>query len=52
LMALEADVDEPDKSPIFSKNPAFLKNHHVRDFVRLQAYGDHGIRRLRIGSDA
>jgi chemotaxis protein MotA len=33
LMALEADVEEPDKSPIFSKNPTFLKNHHVRDFV-------------------
>src|SRR5437762_3871884 len=33
LMALEADVEEPEKSPVFSKNPAFLKNHHVRDFV-------------------
>lgn len=33
LMALEADVEEPDKSPVFTKNPAFLKNHHVRDFV-------------------
>src|SRR5690242_11435600 len=26
LMALEADVEEPQKSPVFSKNPAFLKN--------------------------
>jgi len=33
LMALEADVEEPSKSPVFSTNPAFLKNHHVRDFV-------------------
>ncbi|HLZ41021.1 MAG TPA: flagellar motor stator protein MotA [Candidatus Sulfotelmatobacter sp.] len=33
LMALEADVEEPEKSPIFSKNPAFLNNHHVCDFV-------------------
>src|SRR5579871_3047975 len=33
LMALEGDVEEPEKSPIFSKNEAFLKNHHVRDFV-------------------
>src|SRR5580700_7062815 len=33
LMTLETDVEEPDKSPIFSKNPAFLKNHHVCDFV-------------------
>jgi chemotaxis protein MotA len=33
LMALEADVEEPEKSAVFSKNPAFLKNHHVCDFV-------------------
>ena len=33
LIALESDVEEPEKSPIFSKNPAFLKDHHVRDFV-------------------
>lgn len=33
LMALEADVEEPAKSPIFSKNAAFVKNHHVCDFV-------------------
>ena len=33
LMALEADVEEPEKSPVFSNNAAFLKNHHVRDFV-------------------
>ena len=33
LMALEADIEEPSKSPVFSKNPNFLKNHHVCDFV-------------------
>ncbi|MFY9909632.1 MAG: flagellar motor stator protein MotA [Candidatus Sulfotelmatobacter sp.] len=33
LMALENDVEEPDKSPIFSKGPAVFKDHHVRDFV-------------------
>ena len=33
LIALESDVEEPEKSPIFSKNPGFLKDHHVRDFV-------------------
>lgn len=33
LMALESDVEEPEKSPLFSKNPTFVKNHHVRDFV-------------------
>ena len=33
LMALEADVEDPGKSPVFTKNPAFLKNHHVCNFV-------------------
>src|SRR5579864_2247616 len=33
LIALESDVEEPEKSPIFSKNPTFLKDHHLRDFV-------------------
>jgi chemotaxis protein MotA len=33
LIALESDVEEPDKSPIFSANPQFVKDHHVRDFV-------------------
>ncbi|MGA8735952.1 MAG: flagellar motor stator protein MotA [Terriglobales bacterium] len=32
LMALEADVEDPAKSPIVSKYPAFLKDHHVRDY--------------------
>jgi chemotaxis protein MotA len=33
LVALESDIEEPDKSPILSKYPEFLKDHHVRDFV-------------------
>jgi len=33
LVAIESDVEEPEKSPIFSKYPAFLKDHHTRDFV-------------------
>ena len=33
LMALENDVEEPEKSAVFSKNLTFMKNHHVRDFV-------------------
>jgi chemotaxis protein MotA len=33
LMALEGDVEEPDKSAILSKGPPALKNHHARDFV-------------------
>jgi chemotaxis protein MotA len=33
LMALETDSDAPDKSPIFSKYPRFLKDHHALAFV-------------------
>src|ERR1051325_1379846 len=33
LMALEADVEDPSKSPLLSKNPAFAKDHHLCDFV-------------------
>ena len=32
LMSLEADVEDPTKSPILSKYPAFLKDHHIRDY--------------------
>src|ERR1700692_4802322 len=33
LLAIESDIEEPDKSVVFSKYPKFLKNHHMRDFV-------------------
>ena len=33
LMALESDSDNPEQSPVFSKYPAFLKDHHVQQFV-------------------
>jgi chemotaxis protein MotA len=33
LVALETDIEEPEKSPVLSQYPAFLKDHHVRDFV-------------------
>jgi chemotaxis protein MotA len=33
LMSLEGDADAPDKSPIFSKYPKFLKDHHAAHFV-------------------
>ena len=33
MMALEADSDAPDKSAVFSKYPAFLKDHHALAFV-------------------
>ena len=33
LLAIESDIEEPEKSAIFSKYPKFLKDHHMRDFV-------------------
>jgi chemotaxis protein MotA len=33
LMTLEADVEEPSKSPIFSTRPEFVEDHHICDFV-------------------
>ena len=33
LMSLEADSDAPDKSPVFSKYPKFMKDHHAMHFV-------------------
>jgi chemotaxis protein MotA len=43
LMALETDSDAPDKSPVFSKYPKFLKDHHalpyVCDTIRMAAGG-------------
>jgi len=43
LMSLEAHVDEPDKSPIFTKYPKILADHHVveflTDYLRLMVSG-------------
>jgi chemotaxis protein MotA len=33
LVALETDIEEPDKSPLFSKYETFVKQHHAVDFV-------------------
>lgn len=33
MVAVEADIEEPDKSSIFSKYPSFVKDHHVVHFV-------------------
>jgi chemotaxis protein MotA len=33
IVKLEADIEEPNKSQIFSKYPRFLKNHHTVHFV-------------------
>jgi chemotaxis protein MotA len=33
LLAIESDIEDPKQSAIFKKYPAFLANHHMRDFV-------------------
>jgi chemotaxis protein MotA len=33
LVAIESDIEDPEKSPLFTKYPNFLKDHHVRSFV-------------------
>ncbi len=33
LMSLEADTEEPEKSPILSKNAALMKDHHALAFL-------------------
>ena len=33
LVALESDIEEPEKSALFSKYKDFIQNHHVSNFV-------------------
>src|SRR6201997_3430335 len=33
LVALETDIEDPQKSKLFTKYKDFLENHHSRDFV-------------------
>ncbi|MEZ2745227.1 flagellar motor stator protein MotA [Halopseudomonas bauzanensis] len=33
MMAIEADIEEPQESPIFSKYPAILKDEHMTAFI-------------------
>lgn len=33
LVSIETDIENPDKSPIFTKFPSVLANHHALDFI-------------------
>ncbi|MCC6924077.1 MAG: flagellar motor stator protein MotA [Nitrosomonas sp.] len=33
LMSIESDVDDPQSSPIFTKYPTILADHHVTEFI-------------------
>lgn len=44
LMSIEADVDDPAKSPLFAKYPKILSDHHaiefITDYLRLMVGGN------------
>jgi chemotaxis protein MotA len=33
MLTIEGDVEKPEESPVFQPYPAFVKDHHLRDFV-------------------
>jgi chemotaxis protein MotA len=33
MLTIESDVEKPEESPVFQAYPAFVKDHHLRDFV-------------------
>ena len=33
MVGIENDIEEPEKSPLFSKYPSFIKDHHIQCFV-------------------
>jgi chemotaxis protein MotA len=33
MMSIEADIDEPHESPLFTKYPTILGDHHIIDFI-------------------
>ncbi|MDB5936600.1 MAG: flagellar motor stator protein MotA [Massilia sp.] len=44
LMSIEGDIDRPDESPLFSKYPGVLSDHHIvefmTDYLRLMVSGN------------
>ena len=33
MLSIEADIEKPEESPVFSAYPDFIKDHHVRHFI-------------------
>jgi chemotaxis protein MotA len=56
LLSLEADVNDPHASAIFSKYPSFAKNHHATDFfcdaLRMLVNGAAQAEEIEIAMDA
>jgi chemotaxis protein MotA len=44
LMSIEGDIENPEQSPVFSKYPSVLKDHHIvefmTDYLRLMVSGN------------
>jgi chemotaxis protein MotA len=44
LMSIEGDIDSPEQSPLFSKYPSVLEDHHIvefmTDYLRLMVSGN------------
>ena len=44
LMSIESDIDSPDESPLFSKYPSVMSDHHIvefmTDYLRLMVSGN------------
>ena len=44
LMSIEGDIDSPEQSPLFSKYPSVLEDHHIvefmTDYLRLRVSGN------------
>ncbi len=44
LMSIEGDIEKPEESPVFSKYPAVLEDHHIvefmTDYLRLMVSGN------------
>jgi chemotaxis protein MotA len=44
LMSIEADIDKPEESPVFSKYPGVMADHHIvefmTDYLRLMVSGN------------
>ncbi|MBZ5590597.1 MAG: flagellar motor stator protein MotA [Acidobacteriia bacterium] len=50
MVKLEQDIEEPEKSPLFTKYPKFAKNHHALHFVcdTLRMYVSGGVSAMEL----
>ena len=44
LMSIEGDIDKPEESPLFSKYPGVLQDHHIVEFMTDGSHRVHYVR--------